>query len=226
MRKLYLILLGCLLILISGCTNLTDSDPKLVKVDTLITKFNLDESNGFDYSVIQQDDNQVTLNQLLVEQRIDRTSDIKIYTEFSAMNLLPFNLEQTHETENYVIYYYQNEKGTQIGEGSVIWEATTLESYQTIKLPVVRIRKDDFKTYNVSESNDIATLTAVIEINRIESLTGLKLTGIQSMNLEIQYQISTNRLISVKLEYSQVSSNTVMTFTPYYGSAEVVLPTR
>lgn len=226
MKKALVFLVIWMSIMVSGCTVPGDHDSRLLKIDTMITRFSTDQINGFDYSVIQKNAQQEVLNQQWVEQRIDRSSDIKIYTEFTGLQLTPFDSNNTHIHSNQVIYYYQNEKGTQINDGLVTWEPSTLADYQTMRLPIVRIRKDDLKSYQISESETLNILTAEIELSRIESLTGHKMTGIISMQLEIRYQASTGTLISIKLTYDQTLSQTVMTFSPYYGTAEVILPDR
>ncbi len=219
-----MIIIAITLLFISGCQINSTYDENLSNINRILTNFSLDESYGYDYSSIQKDAEDRELNKDTITQRIDRETEVKIYTEVESYRLNTFNLDSQYEITNYVVYFYNNQKGIQHGDDAIIWESTTYEEYNLMTLPIQRIDADNLSAYDVQTSENLTIITCNVKIDKIEKVLGYTISNISELTLVVTFDATEDRLIEIEVSYQQTLSNTVVTFKPNYDIVQVIIP--
>ncbi|HBG33322.1 MAG TPA: hypothetical protein DDW82_06390 [Acholeplasmataceae bacterium] len=225
MKKYVMILILLIVVTsLSACTT-TGADLELAKIIRLVEGYETDDINGFNFSSTQYSAEQ-ELNFDIITQRIERGTEIKAYTEFSERRFNAYNDDDQFSDTNYVLYYYNNQIGTQIGDEPTIWSATTIEEYFVSRLPIVKFLRTDFITYEISQVGTQSVLNGTVKTNSISKLLGFIDDTITTLEIKITYSSLEAQLIEVEIRYEQSATNTVVIYTPFYGTAQVVLPTN
>ena len=185
--------------------------------------FQSQNNNGYDYEAIQTLGD-LRLNETFMTQRIDRSGNIKIYTEVTEHQLLAFNPNQQRQTLEQVYYFHNNQIGVQRGEGALNWRAGTLAEYDCLPIKITTFDQSAFVDITFTEEGNTQVFQAKINPTQLPTTFGVVNNEIRFTLVEIRYSLQTNQLqeISIKLGY-EVSAITIL-FTPYWQAATVVLP--
>ncbi|MDY0317378.1 MAG: hypothetical protein RBQ64_02225 [Candidatus Izemoplasmatales bacterium] len=237
MKIINLIILFFLSLLLFGCNgfsttselpttdNITTEEPlqDLSLINNILFNFTLENSSGYDYHKIQSF-NQIITNSDLIELRIEWQESPKAYTEKTSTRLQSFNIDSSSITTTDITFYNQNQKGSYNASSSLIWENYDINDYIDFDFGFQELKSEDIenllsedylgiKTYNIQIKESSA---ATFFNNHTDSLTNLFIT--------IVLDIANEKLISIKIEYHQIHTETFIEFVPFYDQTQVIIP--
>lgn len=224
MKKMISLLFLSMLFVITGCTPNPNYNPEITAINTMIQAFKLDDYHGFVMHTTQYDGEENILNSESWIQQIDRSDQIKIMTEISTQTLAPFNLDHMFIHTTTVYYFYNNQMGTQVDEGSIIWEESTLENYQTFRFPIKRVRTEYFQTYNISMDGSSSVLSATLNTNYMDDALGQTIGGLKEMAFTLTYSTTEKRITHVVIHLGFELTHIVIEMTPLMEPVQVIIP--
>lgn len=224
MKKMILLLFLSISWMVTGCAPNPNYDPEVMAINTMIQEFTLDDYHGFEMVTTQYDAEENILNNESWIQLIDRTNPIKIMTEVTTQSLQPFNVDHMFVETTIIYYYYNNQKGTQIDEGSITWEETSLENYQTFRFPIRRISKEYFKTYDISIDGSSSVLHATLNTNYMDDALDQAIEGLQEMSFTLTFSTTEKQITHVMIHLGFELTQIVIEMTPLMEPVQVIIP--
>jgi|GEM_PF-5000613 len=224
MKKVILILVISFILMTSGCKPNPNYNPEINAINTMILNFKLDDYYGFEMITTQVDDHDQILNQETWIQHIDRQETLKIMTEISTSQLQPFNLDHMFVESNIVYYFYNNQKGTQVNDGDVVWEESTIESYQTFRFPLKRINTEYFKSYDITIDGDSTVLSAILNPDYTDNALGYTMNGLIDMSIELRFITAEKKITHLIIHFVFELTQIVIEMTPLTDPVQVIIP--
>jgi hypothetical protein len=226
MKKILCSLIILIVIFVLSSCNLSKSDPDIMKVNDLVTKYDHMKTSGFNYTVIQMKHDDI-LNSETIEQRIEIIGDsFRSYTEIITKILKEFDSNQveTHQESVFISFYDIDRYGILKDDNQIEWSNLDKDEYLAFKLPLSSVRTDYFNTYEIKNEGNNKVLNGTINKDSIKFALSLTLGQIESMDLKIVFNPRGNQLISIELIIVQTMTTTQVKFIPYYDSTTVIIP--
>lgn len=226
-KKLGLILMALLMMTLAGCNSFTSgttettTQSQVQLIERAIEQFDFHDVNGFDFSSIQYLGEEV-VNSDVIEQRVNWT-DNKIYTEFTTSRVTEFQTESAMITDESVYFYYNNQMGTYVDD-VLEWSSMSLDDYLDFSVPDIQLSTEGFSNYSLEFISDSLVLEAELSSSDIVNILGIDGTGVVTASITIKVNETTYELQELTITYEMNLTNTIIIFSPYYDSAQVVIP--
>lgn len=227
MNKIKIISLLFLSLFLASCGNKDKepdpSDKALVQsISDVLEKYSYTNTTGYNYIVEQKVDNIVT-NGSYVEQRIEYTEDIKIYTETTNITLNDLSSTEQSSTETVVDFYTNNNKLYYDQDNNLQTVSISIEDYLGSDFILKAITLEMFDDYTISQTGSMIEINGEVLSSSYNEILD-DTASINSLELTVVIDTDTDQLIKLEINYTQNISSTRITFEPYFIDVQVVIP--
>ena len=200
----------------------TKEDDTNVSIFNLVTKFDIKNSYGFDYSLTQKEiSSGIVSNSKMIEVRL--SDNLGVITE--KLKSLNKDITNGQYSETTSTYYYKDSKIGYYNDSNVIdWKDSTLDEFVS-----VNINDFDFSNYYTSNSVQLGTygkysqLTLNIPSTESNSFLGVKET-IKDLSFVIICTKTYDTLISFNMSYNSDLTSLEYEFKPYLSKTNINIP--
>ena len=190
------------------------------EIFSYIKHFDIDNTNGYDYS-LEQKYNDNVVNSHLISVRIDRSR----YVGSRIENKKTINSDiygEQYINESATAYYKNNMIGT-FKNNEWSWTLCTLFDFSSVNIEYFDIDISNVYDLQLSSNEDYSTLTFKVKDSDASLLLGVS-DNIKNLSFIIIVDTSKEQLINFNMSYSQNLTTTQFSFAPYYGVVEIEMP--
>jgi len=207
----------------SSSSSPTSSSSTVVSYDLhffllLLQNYSIDNTNGYNYSVIQETDG-LRVNSDDIILRIDRLTDLQIQMIHTETRLNYYGDEQYHTvTRN--LYYRNQQIGSHNDQDSITWTAGESEELLSSAIQSLRLTYSDFINYQIN-LDATPELIGSVRASKVAELMHMTLPDIPVLQITIT---GSTDLSSIEFHYQQAESQTTIRFEPFYDHVVVTIP--
>lgn len=191
------------------------------KATDVINNFSVQNTNGFDYSLKQYLNTDVTNSHEIV-LRADFSNEIKAKKVESTKKLNDFRENEQFTEETKTTYFYSN-RMAELNEDTWKWTTCKEADYFNCGIENFKFDADYFENIN-EKTQDSYSFKATIIQSKINDFLGIETKSINSVTVNITIDLTLTKLISLKINYFQNTTYTEFSFVPYFGEANIDLP--
>ena len=187
----------------------------------VISSFDIENTNGYDYSLTQYLGMTVT-NEDVISLRADFSGSPIGQKDITTKRLNEYGAGEQFTTTTET-NYFSNNMIAEYKNGKWVWSNCRKADY--FKIAVSDISFDPSLFTSVRESlNTNYVLMADVPDEKVASFFGVSETTINSLSITITVDASFSKLEGIKLSYLQKTTRSEMTFDAYYGDVSIRLP--
>lgn len=224
MRKTIIILLTIICLLFIGCGKEVEEIDELKdekEILNLINSYQVEGTNGFDYS-LEQKLNESIINSHTLSIRLDNSSELKGSREEYKKELNEDITKEQFSELNATAYYYNNKIAT-YEKDSWVWKECRISEFASVNINSFNLDISKLSNLKLSNEGSYLVLTFNVSDSDASSFLGVK-GNIRDLSFKIKVLEESKQLVSFEMNYLQDSTKTFFSFIPYYGSVKIELP--
>ncbi|MCH5180945.1 MAG: hypothetical protein J1F32_07005 [Erysipelotrichales bacterium] len=192
------------------------------KVLDAISNYNIEFTNGYDYSLIQYLGKDI-VNSNSISLRADFSNDVRAEKIETSKRLNEYGKgEQYTETE--VITYFFNNTVGEYKDNKWVWSNCKKSDFFATSISNIKIEKEYLTSIKENNGTNF-TISADVLDEKVNSFFNVDTISINSVSLKIEVSSDFNKLESIELSYFSSNTRFEMSYEAFYGNVSIDIPT-